>query len=149
MIPTDEEQYVRKAWKAQGKKNRRDGAAFELRVRKHLESNGWIVDKWSNNVDIDNNTLIPAKHRYVGKNILAIGTGFPDFLVFKQFLGFPIRYIVTGVEVKSNGYLDKTEKAKCQWLLRNRIFKIILVASKGKEGEIVYKQVKGGNDDDN
>ena len=37
--------------KKQGKKNRAAGAAFELRVRKDLESQGWIVDKWSNNVE--------------------------------------------------------------------------------------------------
>ena len=34
-----------------GKSNRASGARFELKVRKNLESKGWIVDKWSNNVE--------------------------------------------------------------------------------------------------
>ena len=38
-------------YKKQGKKNRQAGARFELKVRKDLESKGWIVDKWSNNVE--------------------------------------------------------------------------------------------------
>ena len=37
--------------KTQGKKNRQAGARFELRVRKDLESKGWIVSKWMNNVE--------------------------------------------------------------------------------------------------
>lgn len=36
---------------AMGKKNKRDGAKFENLVRKDLESKGWIVAKWSNNVE--------------------------------------------------------------------------------------------------
>lgn len=35
----------------QGKKNRAAGGAFELRTRKDLEEKGWMVDKWSNNVE--------------------------------------------------------------------------------------------------
>ncbi len=37
--------------KTQGKKNRAAGARFELKVRDDLEKKGWIVDKWSNNVE--------------------------------------------------------------------------------------------------
>lgn len=40
---------------------------------------------------------------------------------------------VIGVEVKSNGYLDKVEKEKCQWYLDNQIFSKILIVSKYKE----------------
>ena len=36
-----------------GKKSRAAGARFELRVRKDLEDKGWIVDKWSNNVEFE------------------------------------------------------------------------------------------------
>ena len=36
-----------------GKKTRAQGGAFELRVRKDLESKGWIVDKWTNNVEFE------------------------------------------------------------------------------------------------
>ena len=35
----------------QGKKNKASGSRFELKVRKDLESKGWIVAKWMNNVD--------------------------------------------------------------------------------------------------
>jgi len=38
-----------------GKKNKASGAAFELRVRSDLEEKGWIVDKWSNNVEFEKN----------------------------------------------------------------------------------------------
>jgi len=49
-------------------------------------------------------------------------------------------YEVIGVEVKSNGYLSKEEKAKCRWLLDNNIFSKILIAKRGeKRGEIVYE----------
>lgn len=37
----------------QGKKNRQAGARFELKVRADLEKQGWIVDKWSNNVEFE------------------------------------------------------------------------------------------------
>ena len=36
----------------QGKKNRASGARFELKTRKDLEKDGWIIDKWTNNVDL-------------------------------------------------------------------------------------------------
>ncbi|MBU2576651.1 MAG: hypothetical protein KKF50_02925 [Nanoarchaeota archaeon] len=36
-----------------GGKARAAGGQFELRVRKDLEAKGWIVDKWSNNVDLE------------------------------------------------------------------------------------------------
>jgi len=102
--------------KIQGKKNREAGQRFEVKVRKDLESKGWIVDKWSNNVefkkiygedvlkkkiDIDKiswnieskeiydqgyiGKLIPSKHKFRGPGIpMAIGTGFPDFIAFKD-----------------------------------------------------------------
>jgi len=145
--------------KLQGKKNRASGQRFELKVRKDLESQGWIVDKWTNNVKFTDaewhgklpnwfGELIPAKRKYNPFNkALAIGTGFPDFIAFKSIregLAYAFRlYEVIGVEVKSNGYLDKEEKEKCKWLLENNIFSKILIASKGKKrGEIIYKEFK-------
>ena len=151
----------------QGKKNRASGVAFERRVRKDLESKGWIVDKWSNNVEFFKDTipqknspydkeiisgkLIPAKRKYNPFNkVMAIGTGFPDFIAFSnvkkngkefftQFDGLRLFQII-GVEAKSNGYLTKEEKEKCKWLIENNIFHKILIASKGKKrGEIIYK----------
>jgi len=153
----------------QGKKNKRDGAKFELLVRKDLESKGWIVDKWTNNVecikynketsrdpeDWGECKLIPAKHKFCGiGRPMSLGTGFPDFIAFRRwinesFVGDRSRLesVMTilceciGVEVKSNGYLDKTEREKCKWLLENNIFSKILIASKdGKE--IKYEEFK-------
>ena len=146
-------------FKKQGKKNRASGQRFELKVRKDLESKGWIVSKWMNNVsevfeqDIGEyvRELIPAKHKFRGMGIpMAIGTGFPDFICFCQatfckdkckFQGqAKYVYSIIGVEVKSNGYLDKEEKFKCKWLLDNNIFSEILIAKKGKKrGEIIYE----------
>lgn len=54
-------------------------------------------------------------------------------------------YEVIGVECKTNGYLDKTEKEKCKWLLDNNIFSKILIAYKTKEGRkivIKYKELE-------
>ena len=108
--------------------------------------------------------LIPAKHRFRGPGIpMAIGTGFPDFIAFRGIsldsVGLSLNsqldngeetkfnpYVIIGVEVKSNGILDKKEKEKCNWLIKNKIFSKILIASKGeKRGEIKYKEVKHGN----
>ncbi len=151
---------IKQIKKKQGKKNRASGQRFEQRVRKDLESKGWIVAKWMNNVsdypdsninkpseEREDRKLIPAKHKFRGIGIpMSIGTGFPDFIAFrKDEFTFKIGEIMTtaviGVEAKSNGYLDKEEREKCLWLLDQRIFSKILIASKGKKrGEIIYKE---------
>jgi len=135
----------------QGKKNRASGSAFELRVRKDLEEKGWIVDKWSNNVEFNYEAdnfykvpkgttakLIQAKNKWAGPNRpMMLGSGFPDFLAFKKAFK-PIGeqtdkvYEIIGVESKVNGYLDKAEREKCKWLLDNNIFSKILIARKTK-----------------
>ncbi len=97
-----------------GKKSRKSGADFERRVRKDLEEKGWIVSKWMNNVDFEQDytgnefsealkkgnlkaedgamkigKLIPAKHKFRGPGIpMVIGTGFPDFISFKKYDDF-------------------------------------------------------------
>jgi len=121
--------------RAQGKKNRAAGARLELKVRTYFEKQGWIVDKWTNNVDIEEKKLIKAKRKFNPfLKILGIGTGFPDFIAFRRK---GISYEIIGIEVKTNGWLDKEEKEKCQWLLDKQIFNKILIASKGeKRGEI-------------
>jgi len=146
---------------AMGKKNKAAGSRFELKVRKELEFKGWVVSKWMNQVETGNDKkgwlvkalwkLIPAKHKFCGiGRPMAIGTGFPDFIVFirngmcaaslfdSNWDGGNI-----GVEAKSNGQLDKLEKEKCEWLLENNIFSKILIAKKGtKRGEVEYKEFK-------
>ena len=58
-----------------GGKSRASGAAFELKVRKDLERQGRIVDKWSNNVDLEKDQIIisrkynPFKKMLIGLEI--------------------------------------------------------------------------------
>ena len=117
-----------------GGKSRADGGRFELRVRKDLEEKGWVVDKWSNNVDLIKERVVPCKRVFkrfgVGKGVMTIGTGFPDFVCFEKRGGL---FEVIGVEVKMNGRLSREEKEKCAWLLRKGIFSEILVAKKIQE----------------
>jgi hypothetical protein len=83
--------------------------------------------------------LIPAKRKYRGPGIpMSIGTGFPDFIAYKMtkhpvifesndlkekfypavYDGENVNYaIISGVESKMDGRLDKEEKIKCKWLL--------------------------------
>jgi len=127
-----------------GKLSRAQGARFEIKVRNHLEQNKWITDKWTKNIDLELKKLIPAKRKFNPfSKILSIGTGFPDFIAFKQILGKKQdnyhAYKLIGVEAKQKGILDKTEKEKCQFLLDNNIFKHILIAKKGeKRGTVHY-----------
>ena len=120
----------------QGKLSRGQGARFELKVRAGLEEMGWIVDKWTNNVEDEK--LIKAKRKYNPfMKMLVVGTGFPDFISIKHI--HEGTYSVIGVEVKMNGILSKIEKEKCRWYLKNKIFSKILVAKKGvKRGQIEY-----------
>ncbi|MBU3923610.1 MAG: hypothetical protein KJ592_01720 [Nanoarchaeota archaeon] len=126
-----------------GLKSRSGGGQFEARVRKDLEEKGWIVDKWSNNVELPQldtkdqtgqGKIVPCKRVFkrfgVGKGVMTIGTGFPDFVCFEKRGEL---FKVIGVEVKMNGTLSKVEKEKCAWYLERGIFSEILVASKVKE----------------
>ena len=118
----------------QGRLNRAAGARLERKVRKNLELNGWIVDKWSNNVDLENKKLTEAKRKFNPyKKILGIGTGFPDFIRFKINKKKKL-YEIEGVEVKKKGFLDKSEKEKCRWYLENNIFSKIVIAKPVKNG---------------
>jgi len=120
-----------------GKRARVSGLRFEVKVRKDLESKGWIVSRWMNQVIFDEETgkLIPAKS-FMGRSR---NNGFPDFIIFSP--SNSVRPKIIGCEVKSNGYLTKEEKEKCKWLLDNKIFSKIFIAKKDKKrGEIVYKE---------
>ena len=115
-----------------GKKSRAGGGQFEARVRKDLEEKGWIVDKWSNNVELEENKVVPCKRKFNPFNkVMTIGTGFPDFVCFERRGDL---FKVIGVEVKMNGNLSRVEKEKCVWYLENGIFSEILVASKKRDG---------------
>jgi len=119
-----------------GSKARATGSNFELKVRKDLQKKDWIVDKWTNNIDLENGALHPAKRKYNPfSKVMAIGTGFPDFICFQKMGKF---YKIIGVEVKINGALSKIEKKKCKFYLKNKIFNEILVAKKKKIGNRVF-----------
>ncbi len=117
-----------------GAVSRASGGNFELKVRKDLEEKGWIVDKWSNNIDLDSDKVVPCRRVFkrfgAGKGVMTIGTGFPDFVCFDRRGNL---FDVIGVEVKMNGTLSREEKIKCSWLLEKGIFSQILVAEKIKE----------------
>lgn len=116
-----------------GKISRARGARFELKVRDDLEKQKWIIDKWTNNVDLEENKLVKAKRKYNPfKKMLIIGTGFPDFIAFRKINDK--NYEVIGVEVKTTGILSKIEKEKCAWYLQKGIFSKILIAGGMKEG---------------
>jgi hypothetical protein len=124
--------FIRKSEIKKGKKRKSSGGQFELRVRKDLEKRGWIVDKWSNN--LDGNKIVPAKRVFrrfnTNMGVMTIGTGFPDFIAFRRLEDGS--YKIIGVEVKVGGSLSRIEKKKCEWYLNNNIFSDILVASKKK-----------------
>lgn len=133
----------------QGKANRRKGAAFETKVRKLLESKGWIVDKWTNNIKSEVG-LTPVKENSKLPNVIIKGkcvqarsnrfnmrsTGFPDFMIYKP--NIKVRF----VECKVAKYLDKEEKAKAQWYLANDYCKCFYVAFLNKEKEIEFKSIE-------
>jgi len=102
--------------KAQGKKNRAAGARFEKKIRAHFESEDWIIDKWSNNVDLDSGSIIPAKNFYMPGRGFTLGAGFPDFVMLRINHSTGL-FRMQLVECKINGKLDKEEKLKCKVLV--------------------------------
>ena len=121
----------------QGKISRAAGRIFELKVRSDLEKEGWIVDKWTNNVNLEENKLVKVRNLFLGPGKpMMLGAGFPDFIAFERK---GKNYKIIGVEARSGGYLKPDEKKKCRWYLNNKIFSKIRIAKKGKKrGEIEY-----------
>ena len=162
-----------------GKRSRAAGLRFEKKVREDYESKGYIVVKWNNNLKLTCKVCKSEMHVKPDKpfcktcdsftpffiekmkpaspgRFRMMQTGFPDFIVYrlKVFINDRL-YKVIAIESKTNGYLDKIEKSKCQWYLDNKVFSKILIASKGKKrGEILYKEygkeyMKGGKEKEN
>lgn len=122
------------------KNSRQIGADFERRVRKDIESKGWFVCKWQNQVDLKNNCIVPAKPGYYK----LAQTGWPDFLCYRQS-SYSKRYHVLGVEVRVDGYITPDEKKKIQFYLTTGVFNKFFVASKLKvKNRVVirYKEIK-------
>jgi len=145
-----------------GAKSRKEGKAFEPRVYRDMSEKGWIVNRWSNDVEFDLDVLDIKENvaMKLGKVVLAktkwrhtprgmmpmnLNPGFPDFVCFKEEKGLSGAlglYDVIGVECKISGSLDKLEKEKCKWYLDNNVFSKILIASKVKEKnriKVVYE----------
>ena len=141
-----------------GRKAKAAGARFELKVRKDLEEKGRVVDKWSNNVDLEyassastptnadapsedlkSGRIVPAKRKFnFFSKVMTLGTGFPDFISIQRIRDGT--YSVVGVEVKMNGTLSKIEKEKCAFYLKEKTFSEILIARMEKNGrKIVVK----------
>ena len=105
----------------QGKKNRKQGAIFEKLVRTDLESKGYTVCKWVNNIDLEQNKIVPAKPAFNPfTKSFALARGFPDYIAFKRdVVG---HWVILGVEAKRTGYLDKIERQKVVWYRQNKTF---------------------------
>lgn len=103
-------------WRAQGKKNKIAGAKFEKKIRDDFIGEGWMVDKWSCNVDLDSEEIVPTKHHYIPGRGSTLGHGFPDFIVFRvrEYTAQGPLYEIMFVECKMNGKLKKEEKEKCR-----------------------------------
>ena len=80
--------------------------------------------------------LISAKRKFNPfTKFASFGNGFPDFIAFKHIIiqglikdnanlekvmnTSYLAHQIIGIEVKSNGYLDKEEREKCRWLLHD------------------------------
>ena len=125
----------------EGKLSKARGMLFEKKTREDLIEKGFVCDKWSNNVDLINNTLIPSKPKYnfFTKSLMMNSAGFPDFIIYKQYGD----RIIIGVESKMHGKLSRIEKDKCMWLLMNNVFDEIWVSEKTKvKNRIVVKYHK-------
>jgi hypothetical protein len=64
-----------------GKKNKRDGAKFELLVRHDLESKGWIVSKWQNNIEVKEYLMKDIENREIEMDIYTFPVDKIPFLI--------------------------------------------------------------------
>ena len=98
------------------KKAKANGAKFEKKVREHYEAKGWLVTKWRNN--IENGEIIPARNYYIPGRGNVMGSGFPDFVMFRKTILSQKEeaYELIFVEAKLNGLLSKEEKLKLKVL---------------------------------
>jgi hypothetical protein len=118
----------------QGKRNRIAGREFERAVRTRMETDGWTVCRWTNNVK--EGKISASNSRF------HINAGFPDFIAmaFKMTAGDRQQQTVTrlyqtiGVECKSNGTLTKEERQRLDWYIEHRTFSAIFIAKKGLNG---------------
>jgi hypothetical protein len=120
-----------------GRIGRQRGILFETKVREDLEKKGWIITKWMNTVDFKRGKVGPAMRKWNPfTRSLSIGTGFPDLLCYKKNGDL---FEIIGVEVKTNGLLDKFEKGQALWYLEKGVIPRILIAKKVKDKDDARK----------
>lgn len=83
-----------------------------------MKAKGWILDKWSNNIDLQTDEIIKAKSNIFHSR----STGFPDFVMFKEIGSYGF-YELQLVECKLNGKLSKMEKQKLK-VYQNKGFRV-------------------------
>lgn len=129
-------------YKAQGKRNRRAGADFELATRNKLIKMGYLVDKWTNNIDLEEERIVIAKANPFNR-FNRSGVGFPDFLAFMPTGSNKghRHYVVVFVECKVNGTLNKLERQKMNFLMKEGY--TCWVARKGyKMSDVLFEKLK-------
>lgn len=103
-------------YKKQGKKNKAAGARFEKKIREHFIGEGWMVDKWSNNIDLESEEVVATRNHYMPGRGCTLGHGFPDFVMFKHSCPHKGYFDLMFIECKKNGFLRPEEKEKCRIL---------------------------------
>lgn len=103
----------------QGKRNRRNGAIWERKVRDDLEKEGWFVSKFENNVDLDKDKMVPAK----SSRFRLQSTGFPDFICWRHD-----RFIIELKEENIGGLDKKTlDRMRLQIENANKLRKDMII----------------------
>jgi len=118
-----------------GKRNRAKGRRFEQRCDEFLRKQGWLLTKWSNNVDLTTKKIVPAKG-----NPFHVSTGFPDRFGINQDKKSEWYGNISFFEYKVNGYLDKIEVEKVKVLRKD--WKFYVLCKGQKKGEILMKEIK-------
>ena len=122
---------------AQGKSNRNKGKLFEIKSRDFLSEQGLIVARWTNNLVLENGEYKMVASKPLMKfnpftkvmQIMNTNTGFPDYFAYRPGKETEI----VGYESKKGKYLDKEEKEKCKWYLKNLVFSRIFILYPGEK----------------
>jgi hypothetical protein len=128
-----------------GRKSRASGKLFEVKSREFLENQGLVVGRWTNNLILEENGFKMVASKPMMRfnpftktmQIMNTNTGFPDYFAYQP--GKETEII--GYESKKAKYLDKEEKAKCDWYLKHLIFSKIFILYPGeKRGTVAVWQ---------
>lgn len=130
-------------------KNPNNVGLWDKKGNKVVKKNGkYIIQKTNKEIKFEEiifDKFVQGKPKFnpFTKMLMMNSGGFPDFIAYKILTKIYNRtYEIIGCECKSNGYLNKEEKGKCSWLLKNNIFSKIFVAKKSKQGRKVIAEYK-------